>query len=165
MQTVYFPKLNFFKNITAEMIKSFMENSNRSSIQTKLNSLLSVKEDMYLTLKQLYQVETVYSKIALLKYLFMYPKFFQYSSIILGIIMNILILVSYTTDDNPSGDLLIKNTKLFMIVNKGLTQAIFRVVGFVLLGLSGLVFAEFLTRKAPLIYRKIIVKIKVLIYF
>src|SRR6185295_5724881 len=57
IQTVYFPKLNFFKNVTSNMIRLFREKANRTSIQTKLNSLLSVKEDMFLTLKQLYELE------------------------------------------------------------------------------------------------------------
>ena len=67
------------KNLTEEMIRDFREKANRTSIQTKLNSLLSVKEDMYMTLQQLYELETFFKKSGPLKYVFLYPKLLQFN--------------------------------------------------------------------------------------
>lgn len=100
------------------MIRIFRVNANRSSIQTKLNSFLSVKEDMYLTLKQLYELELLFNNLGLLKYVFVYPSLFLYISITLGILMNIFILVGYTTDDNPPGENVYSNIKLFFVLDK-----------------------------------------------
>jgi hypothetical protein len=55
IQRVYFPKLNFFKNLTYEMVREFRDTSNQTSAQTKLNGILSEYEPMYETLKQLYE--------------------------------------------------------------------------------------------------------------
>jgi hypothetical protein len=117
VQIVFFPKLNFFKNLTNEMILKFRRKCNSTSIQSKLNSLISEKDELYLTLKQLYRVENYLKELGAIKILFMYPKVFQYIGIFLGIIMNIFILVGYTTiGADPTIDIL-KNIRLFYILD------------------------------------------------
>ena len=98
IQTVYFPKLNFFKNLSYEMLKNFREHANITSVQTKLVSLLSVKEDMYRNLKQLYGLELYFEKLGPGKYLFMYPKLLSSINLAIGIIINIMILLSFTRE-------------------------------------------------------------------
>ena len=44
-------------------------------------------------------------------------------------------------------------------INTG-SESIFKATGIVLLACSGLLFAEFLTRKAPLYYKKLLVILK-----
>ena len=47
VQRVYFPKLNYFKNLTDIMINNFKESADRTSIQTKLNAFLAEKDNLY----------------------------------------------------------------------------------------------------------------------
>ncbi len=102
------------------MIKDFRERANRSSIQTKLNSLLAEKDNLYLTIKQLYDLEVAFTKLGVINYLFKYPKLLQYLSLGLGIIMNIFILVGYNADEENSIEKNpLKNINLFFILDVG----------------------------------------------
>jgi len=55
VQRVYFPKLNYFTNLTEGMINTFKEQADRTSIQTKLNKFLSEKDSIYDKIKLVYQ--------------------------------------------------------------------------------------------------------------
>ena len=55
VQRVYFPKLNYFTNLTEGMIKTFKEQADKKSIQTKLNTFLSEKDSIYDKIKLVYQ--------------------------------------------------------------------------------------------------------------
>jgi len=98
VQRVYFPKLNYFKNLNDKLIKEFKENADRTSIQTKLNAFLAEKDVIYEKIKLVYFVELLFKKLSFFKWLFMYPNFYKKCSLFLCILMNISILFSFTKD-------------------------------------------------------------------
>ena len=110
---VFCPKLTFCRGLTPEMVKNFHENANRRSIQTKLNSLISEKESYYQTLKQIYQIELFFEKAGPFRFLFTSPKAVQIITLIISVIMNILILIGYNSEDDEDGKKLLQNVILF----------------------------------------------------
>jgi hypothetical protein len=155
VHTVYFPRLNFFKNMTEEMIKNIKENANRTSVQTKLISILAVKEDMYNSLKQLHQMEFVLNKFGPIRAAFKHPRVFLITSVTVGIIMNFLILLSYSTTVIVE-DVSVKDIEKISLLglSHDTSSQVLRFFGIVLIICSALTFAEFLTKKAPQMYRK-----------
>ena len=53
IQILFFPKLPYFKHLTEKMVLKIRERANNTSIQTKLNSLISERDEIYENLKQL----------------------------------------------------------------------------------------------------------------
>jgi hypothetical protein len=115
IQTVYFPRLNFFKNLTPEMVKAFRDRSNQTSAQTKLNAILTEKDNMYATLKQLHRVESFFNNLGYMRIFFNYPKFYLSCCIYLAILMNIFILLGYRYNESSDP---IRNTNLFFVMDK-----------------------------------------------
>ena len=153
----YCPKLAFFKNLSKEMLKTFQEEANRTSVQTKLSALLGEKDRLYETLKQLYDLEEFFSKTGPFKFLFIYPNVIEFICLILGIIVNVFILLGYNIVNDEDQKDVLKNIQLFG-TSMGTSKAILLVLGITLTIFSSLIFAEFLTRKAPIIFRNIYIK-------
>ena len=147
---VFCPKLSFFKNLSDEMIKNFEEKANRSTLQTKLNSILGESEQMYLTLKQLYKLESLFRKAGPFKFLFIYPNVIETICLLLGFIMNFCIFFGFNMEKVNDKE----NVDLFDF-GKEASDTILRIIGIILTIFSALIFVEFLTRKAPIIFRKI----------
>ena len=154
---VYCPKLAFFKNLSKEMLKTFQEEANRTSVQTKLSALLGEKDRLYETLKQLYDLEEFFSKTGPFKFLFIYPNVIEFICLILGIIVNVIILLGYNIVNDEDQKDVLKNIQLFG-TSMGTSKAILLALGITLTIFSSLIFAEFLTRKAPIIFRNIYIK-------
>ena len=110
---VFCPKLTFFKNLTQDMLKTFQEEANRTSIQTKLNALLSEKDSLYQTIQQLYKLELVFKKTGPLQFLFTFPKVIQFICLVLTFIMNVFILIGYNVENDKDQKDVLKNVILF----------------------------------------------------
>ena len=153
----YCPKLAFFKNLSKEMLKTFQEEANRTSVQTKLMALLGEKDKLYETLKKLYELEEFFSKTGPFKFLFIYPNIIEFICLILGIIVNVFILIGYNVDKDEDQKDVLQNVQLFGS-SKSTSKKILLALGITLTLFSSLIFTEFLTRKAPLIFRNIYVR-------
>ena len=115
---VFCPKLTFFKNLTQDMLKTFQEEANRTSIQTKLNALLSEKDSLYQTIQQLYKLELVFKKTGPLQFLFTFPKVIQFICLVLTFIMNVFILIGYNVENDKDQKDVLKNVILFGLTEK-----------------------------------------------
>ena len=113
------------------------------------------------------KLELVFKKTGPLQFLFTFPKVIQFICLVLTFIMNVFILIGYNVENDKDQKDVLKNVILFGLTEKSkynywlilASDLILRIIGIVLACFSALIFAEFLTRRAPLIYRKIYVRI------
>ena len=155
IQKLFFPKLNFFNFFSDELLLEFRLNSNRASTQTKVASIFQNANHIYDTLKQGEKIYNFTKKLSYFGVLFNKPKVFQYLAFIFSILMNILILSGYVIEsdkvDNKAERL--KNIQLFHILDLQISRQIVLFIGSMLCICSIMVFIEFSTKKAPLIYQ------------
>jgi hypothetical protein len=108
-----------------------------------------------------------FKRLGLIRLIFNYPNFYMASCITMAIIMNIFILLGFSIRSENVNTENINNVELFFTLNNEskkiyfntASDIIFKTTGAILLFFSSLVFGEFLTRKAPLLYKNIIVRI------
>ena len=153
---VYCPRLQFFNGFDENMKKDFDDHADRTSLQTKLTYLINKKEQMYMTLKQINILEQKYSNCRPLKFLLIYQDKVQLLGLILVIIMNILIFIGYSAENvtyTNKKDIL-HNVKFFGL-NQTASKAILHLLGIIILFLDILIFLEFITKDAILIYKNL----------
>ena len=149
---VYCPKLHFFKSYDEKMKKKFDENADRSSIQTKLRSMLNERDQIYITLKQIDFLEQNYKKLGPLKYLFLYRDYVQLFGLILIVVMNILILLGYNAEKDKDNHKVYNNIRLFNLSNN-VSTAILHILGIIILCFNIIIFFEFIFKDAVIIYK------------
>ena len=149
---VYCPKLHFFKSYDEKMKKKFDENADRSSIQTKLRSMLNERDQIYITLKQIDFLEQNYKKLGPLKYLFLYRDYVQLFGLILIVVMNILILLGYNAGKDKDNHKVYNNIRLFNLSNN-VSTAILHILGIIILCFNIIIFFEFIFKDAVIIYK------------
>ena len=151
---VYCPRLQFFNGFDEKMKKDFDDNADRTSLQTKLTYLINKKEQMYMNLKQINILEQKYGKFKPLKYLLIYQDKIQLVGLILVIIMNILMFVGYNAEKDVDQIDVIKNVKIFEL-NERKSEILLNILGIVILIFDVIIFLEFLTKDAILIYKNL----------
>jgi hypothetical protein len=151
---VFCPKLQFFNAFDEKMRKDFDDNADRSTIQTKLMSLINKKEQIYMTLRQINNLESKYKKFWPLKYLLMYPNKVQLIGLILIIIMNFFIFIGYNAENDKDQHDVIYNVKIFEL-NETESKVFLQIFGVIILCFIILMFIEFMTKDAILIYKNL----------
>ena len=149
---VYCPKLHFFKSYDEKMKKKFDENADRSSVQTKLSTILNEKDQIYVTLKQIDFLEQSYKKLGPLKYLFLYRDYVQLVGLILIVVMNILILLGYNAEKDKDNHKVYKNIRLFNL-SDNVSTAILHIFGIIIFCFNIIIFFEFIFKDAVIIYK------------
>ena len=151
---VYCPKLQFFNAFDEKMKKKFDEKADRTSIQTKLTSIINEKEQIYITLKQIDYLEQQYKKLGPLKYLLIYPDYVQLGGLILIVIMNILIFLGYNAEKDEDQRNVVQNIVLFGLSGRSST-AILHILGIIILIFNIIIFIEFVAKDAVIIYKNL----------
>ena len=151
---VYCPRLQFFNGFDEKMKKDLNDNADRTSLQTKLTYLMNKKEQIYMTLKQINILERKYGKFKPLKFLLIYQDKIQLVGLILVIIMNILIFIGYSAEKDKDQINVIQNARIFGL-NERTSKAILHFFGVIILVFDILIFLEFLTKDAILIYKNL----------
>ena len=154
---VYCPKLQFFRQFDDKMKKNFDEDANRTSIQTKLMSLMSEKDKLYHTLKQLYSLQEKFKGSRIFTMLLIYPDKIELIGLILIIIMNLLIFFGFKINDNDDEEQKIFNVEIFTL-SLDSSKIVLKALGFVIAFFSLLIFFEFLTREAVIIFKRLYTK-------
>ena len=151
---VYCPRLQFFNGFDEKMKKDFDDNADRTSLQTKLTYLINNKDKMYNSLKQINILEQKYGKFKPLKILLIYQDKVQLLGLILVIIMNILIFIGYNAEIDKDQIDVIHNAKIFELTERK-SHALLSVLGVIILVFDILIFLEFITKDAVLIYKNL----------
>ena len=149
---VYCPKLSFFDGFDENNKKNFEDNAKRTSLQTKLMSLMNEKDKIYHKIKQLDSLQKKFKNIFLFKILFDYPNEVQNVGFGLIIIMNILIFFGYNTEKDDDRVDIIYHVELFGI-NSYTSNLILSILGIIIAFFSFIKLFEFLTREAILIFK------------
>jgi len=149
---VYCPKLSFFDGFDENNKKNFEDNAKRTSLQTKLMSLMNEKDKIYHKIKQLDSLQKKFKNIFLFKILFDYPNEVQNVGFCLIIIMNILIFFGYNTEKDDDRVDIIYHVELFGI-NSYTSNLILSILGIIIAFFSFIKLFEFLTREAILIFK------------
>ena len=151
---VYCPKLQYFNSFDEKMKKKFDEKADRSSVQTKLMSIINEKDQIYVTLKQINYLDQKYRKLGPLKYLSIYRDYVQLGGLILIVIMNILIFFGYNAEKDRDQKNVVQNIRLFNLgVNS--SYAILHILGIIILCFNIIIFIEFIFKDAIIIYKKL----------
>ena len=151
---VYCPKLQFFNSFDDKMKKELDDDADRTSVQSKLTYLINKKEQLYMTLKQTYILDQRYSRFGFLKYILTYPHQVQFIGLILIIIMNILILFGYNAEKDKDKKHVIYHVNIFGL-NEKISNIFLRVLGIIILCFIIIIFIEFITKDAVLIYKNL----------
>ena len=151
---VYCPKLHYFNAFDEKMKKDFDDKAERDSGQSKLTYLLSKKEPIYMNLKQIDVLEQKYGRFGPLKYLLIYQNEVKLVGFILVILMNILMFVGYNAEKDRDQKDVIKNVKIFSLSESSST-ALLHILGVIILVINVIIFLEFLTKDAVLIYKNL----------
>jgi hypothetical protein len=151
---VYCPRLQFFNGFDEKMKKDFDDHADRTSSQTKLTYLMNKKDQIYMTLKQINILEQKYGKFKPLKFLLIYQDKIQLVGLILVIIMNILIFIAYSAEKDKDQINVIQNARLFGLKERT-SKSILHLFGVIILFFEILIFLEFLTKDAILIYKNL----------
>jgi len=159
LHLVLFPKIYSVNDHSKELFMKFRENANRNSLMTKLMSIYTNYKEMYFSLKHLNSMERSFRRFWVFDVTLNNTKFFQYLSYALSLILNILILTGYSEDDVTEEERLeygdrLKFIKLFLNLDIYYSRIVFLILGSLMLFSSFIVFAEFLTKRAPLIFRR-----------
>ena len=149
---VYCPKLSFFNGFDEKSRKNFEDNAKRTSLQTKLMSLMNEKDQIYHKIKQLDSLQKKLKNIWFLNLLFTYPAEVQNVGFALNIIMNILIFIGFNTEKDEDKKDVIKHVELFTL-NNGTSYRVLEILGIVIAFFSFIKLFEFLTREAVLIFK------------
>ena len=151
---VYCPKLQYFNSFDEKMKKKFDENADRSSIQTKLMSIINEKDQIYVTLKQINYLSQKYKKLGPLKYLFIYRDYVQLVGLILIVIMNILIFFGYNAEKDKDQENVVKYIRIFNL-SDNVSTAILHFLGIIILCFNIIIFIEFIFKDAVIIYKNL----------
>ena len=151
---VYCPKLQFFNYYDEKMKKKFDDNADRSSIQTKLMSIINEKDQIYVTLKQINFLQQKYQKLGPLKYLFIYRDYVRLAGLILIIIMNILIFFGYNAEKDKDQENVVKNIRIFNL-SDNVSTGILHFLGIIILCFNIIIFLEFIFKDAIIIYKNL----------
>ena len=151
---VYCPKLQFFNSYDEKMKKKFDDNADRSSVQTKLMSIINEKDQIYVTLKQINFLEQKYKKLGPLKYLFLYRDYVQLAGLILIVIMNILIFLGYNAEKDSDQKNVVKNIRILNL-SDDVSTAILHFLGIIILCFNVIIFIEFIFKDAVIIYKNL----------
>jgi len=149
---VYCPKLSFFDGFDENNKKNFEDNAKRTSLQTKLMSLMNEKDKIYHKIKQLDSLQKVFKNIKILKILFDYPNEVQNVGFALNILMNILIFIGYNTEKDDDRVDIIYHVEFFGF-NAYNSNLILSILGIIIAFFSFIKLFEFLTREAILIFK------------
>ena len=149
---VYCPKLSFFDGFDENSKKNFDDNAKRTSLQTKLMSLMNEKDKIYHKIKQLDSLQKKFKNFWLLNLLFAYPNEVQNVGFALSIIMNILIFFGYNTEKDVDGIDVLYHVEFFGI-NPYTCELILNILGILIAVFSFVKLFEFLTREAVLIFK------------
>ena len=149
---VYCPKLSFFDGFDEKNKKNFDDNAKRTSLQTKLMSLMNEKDKIYHKIKQLDQLQKKFKNIWLLNVLFSYPNEVQNVGFALTILMNILIFFGYNTEKDADGSDVLYHVEFFGIAPET-SDLILTILGIIIAFFSFVKLFEFLTREAVLIFK------------
>ena len=149
---VYCPKLSFFDGFDENSKKNFDDNAKRTSLQTKLMSLMNEKDKIYHKIKQLDSLQKKFKNLWLLNLLFAYPNEVQNVGFALSIIMNILIFFGYNTEKDVDGIDVLYHVEFFGI-NPYTCELILNILGILIAVFSFVKLFEFLTREAVLIFK------------
>ena len=149
---VYCPKLSFFDGFDENNKKNFEDNAKRTSLQTKLMSLMNEKDKIYHKIKQLDSLQQKLKNIWLLQILFDYPDEVQKVGFALNILMNILIFIGYNTEKDDDKKDIIYHVEFFGI-NPDTSDLILSILGIIIAFFSFIKLFEFLTREAILIFK------------
>ena len=80
------------------MLVDFRREANRTSIQTKINSIFNQNQFFYDQTKHFEKAENFFAKFGKISVLFNSPKLFQNLAFTLSVIMNLLILFGYNVE-------------------------------------------------------------------
>ena len=149
---VYCPKLSFFDGFDENNKKNFDDNAKRTSLQTKLMSLMNEKDKIYHKIKQLDILQKKFKEIWLFRILFAYPNEVQTVGFILNIIMNILIFIGYNTEEDDDKIDVIYHVEFFGI-KFSTSKLILTILGIVIAFFSFIKLFEFVTREAILMFK------------
>ena len=149
---VYCPKLSFFDGFDEKNKKNFEDNAKRTSLQTKLMSLMNEKDEIYHKIKQLDSLQQKFKNIWIFNLLFAYPTEVQNVGFALNILMNILIFIGYNTEKDTDRKDVIKHVEIFGI-KYATSKLILMILGIIIAFFSLIKLFEFLTREAILIFK------------
>ena len=149
---VYCPKLSFFDGFDEKNKKMFEDNAKRTSLQTKLMSLMNEKDEIYHKIKQLDSLQKIFRNIWVFNILFTYPTEVQTVGFILNVLMNILIFLGYNTEKDDDRKEITKHVEFFGI-NPDTSDKILTGLGIIIAFFSFIKLFEFLTREAILIFK------------
>ena len=151
---VYCPRLHFFNAFDEKMKKDFDDNADRESIQSKLTYLLNKKEHIYMSLKQINVIEQKYGRFGPLKHLLIYQNKVKLVGFILVILMNILMFIGYNAEIDRDQKNVVQNVKIFSL-NESSSTIILNILGVIILVFDIIIFLEFITKDAVLIYKNL----------
>ena len=149
---VYCPRLHFFDAYDEKMQKDFDDNADRESTQSKLTYLINRKEQIYMTLKQINVLEQKYGRFGPLKYLLIYQNKVKMVGFILVVLMNVLMFVGYNAEKDKDQKNVIHNVKIFQL-SEASSTALLHILGVIILIFDIIIFLEFITKDAVLIYK------------
>ena len=149
---VYCPKLSFFNGFDEKIRKNFEDNAKRTSIQTKLMSLMNEKNKIYHKIKQLSSLEDFFKNISFFRILFEYPSEVQDVGFFLIVLMNILIFIGYNAEKDEDGYQTVKHVELPGL-NYLISRIILLILGAIIAVFSLIKLFEFITREAILIFK------------
>ena len=149
---VYCPRLHFFNAFDEKMKKDFDDNADRESVQSKLTYLINRKEQIYMTLKQINVLEQKYGRFGPLKYLLIYQNKVKMVGFILVVLMNVLMFIGYNAEKDRDQKNVIHNVKILKL-NESSSTALLHILGVIILVFDIIIFLEFITKDAVLIYK------------
>ena len=149
---VYCPKLPFFNGFDEKIRKNFDDNAKRTTLQTKLISLMNEKDKIYQKIKQLSILEEFFKNISLFRILFSYPSEVQNVGFCLIVIMNLLIFIGYNAEEDEDQEDVLYNVEFFGIPVEW-SKRILIVLGCIIAVFSLIKLFEFITREAFLIFK------------
>ena len=149
---VYCPKLPFFNGFDEKIRKNFDDNAKRTTLQTKLMSIMNEKDKIYQKIKQLSILDEFFKNISLFRILFSYPSEVQNVGFCLIVLMNLLIFIGYNAEKDEDQEDVLFNVQLPGLSVKW-SKRVLIILGCIIAVFSLIKLFEFITREAIIIFK------------
>jgi hypothetical protein len=107
-----------------------------------------------MSLKQINVIEQKYGRFGPLKHLLIYQNKVKLVGFILVILMNILMFIGYNAEIDRDQKNVVQNVKIFSL-NESSSTIILNILGVIILVFDIIIFLEFITKDAVLIYKNL----------
>ena len=147
LQKIYFPLLPFCKFLAKSLKTEFHETVTRTSTKAKLADLMEKADFLIEHMKHDEKLAQFFNKYKLIGILGNHVKLWEYASFYIGLVLNIFVISSYTSDAPDR----LKDPYLFLDFDIKNTKEIFTILGILNLVFSSLVVANFFLKRAPVL--------------